>query len=388
MGMKILKQHLILLLLSSVLITNTHSVWAKKAKQTDFISLAAMMLQDGHYDRALMALQSVDKEAEGIDLMRFYTLQGMAYMNLNDMPAAIDSLQQAIQYGQQDPVVFVYLAQAHYALKDYKQVVVAVDKAEPVIVKYPTLLEMQAQAYWQMQQPAAAIASLNKGQQLMPNDYRFMRRKVFYLVELKLYQQAAQLGKHYLHVSAAKASDYIAIGNALRLSKEYKDTLTIMEAARLKYPANVTIAKVLAHTYMDMGNLNAGAFILEQAAQYDPKLIAEASEVYRRAGRFYKALMLNTGIRDQQAKLKQRLAIFLALKRYEKAANMKKSLYRQGLLADQNIRYALAYAYFASGQFRKASRQIDFLRDAELFKKGVELRRMMAACQDEPWQCA
>jgi tetratricopeptide (TPR) repeat protein len=106
---------------------------------------------------------------------------------------------------------------------------------------------------------------------------------------------------------------------------------------------------------------------LEQTAQYDPKLIAEAAEVYRRAGRFYKALTLNAGIRDQQVKLKQRLSVFIALKRYEQAANMKKSLYRNVLLNDQNIRYALAYAYFASGQFDAAGRQIDFLIESELF---------------------
>lgn len=386
--MKIIKQPLLLPILSIILALSITPSWAKKTKQTDFISLAAMMLKDGHYDRALMALQSVDTEDEAIDLMRFYTLQGMAYMSLNDMPAAIDNFKQAISHGQQDPVIYVYLAQANYASKQYAAVVDAVDRAEQVITKYPRILEMQAQSYWKLQQADAAIATLNKGQTLMPDDYRFMRRKVFYLVELKLYQEAAQLGNQYLHLSAAKESDYIAIGNALRLSKKYQDTLQIMEEARLKFPSNVTIAKVLAHTYIDMGKLNAGAFILEQAAQYDPKLIAEAAEVYRRAGRLYKALTLNTSIRDQQVKLKQRMAIFLALKRYEKAANMKKSLYRNSLLKDQNIRYALAYAYFASGQYRASSRQIDFLREAELFKKGVELRRMMAACQTEPWQCS
>jgi tetratricopeptide (TPR) repeat protein len=247
---------------------------------------------------------------------------------------------------------------------------------------------MKAQAYWQLQQPREAIDALNVAQKLTPNDYRFMRRKVFYLLELKLYQEAAQLGKQYLKLSEGKDSDYIAIGNALRLSKSYQEALAIMEAARLKFPKNVMIAKVLAHTYIDIGHLNSGAFILEQTAQYDPKLIAEAAEVYRRAGRFYKALTLNAGIRDQQVKLKQRLSVFIALKRYEQAANMKKSLYRNVLLNDQNIRYALAYAYFASGQFDAAGRQIDFLIESELFKKGVELRRMMAACKEEPWQCS
>ncbi|WP_428353011.1 tetratricopeptide repeat protein [Methyloprofundus sp.] len=385
--MKILKKPVLLVLLAAALLCLTDLVWAKKAPKTDYISLAATMLKDGHYDRALLSLQSVDLEDEDTDLVRFYTLQGLAYMNLNDMLAAKDSLQQAIKQGQQDKVIYVYLAQVNYALKEYQEVIVAVDKVGNIVVNYPTLLEMKAQSHWQLKQASAAIETLNNAQAMFSGDYRFMRRKVFYLVELKLYQQAAQLGQQYLNLSAGKASDYIAIGNALRLSKEYQQTLYIMEAARLRFPDNVTIAKVLAHTYIDMGQLNSGAFILEQAAQYDPKLIAEAAEVYRRAGRLYKALTLNPLIRDHKVKLKQRLAVFLALKRYEKAANMKSSLYRTGLLDDQNIRYALAYAYFSSGQFTAASKQIDSLTDSDLFKKGLELRRMMEACKEEPWQC-
>ena len=375
-----------MLLLATTLLT-THASWAKKAPKTDYISLAAMMIKDGHYDRALLALQSVDLEDEEIDLARFYTLQGLAYMNLSDRVAAKDSLTQAIKNGQKDPVIYIYLAQVNYALKEYSDVIAAVNSAEAIIRDYPTLLEMKAQSQWHLKQTDAAINTLNKAQQMIGDDYRFMRRKVFYLMELKLYQQAALLGKQYLNTSAGKASDYIAIGNALRLSKEYQQTLNIMEAARLRFPANVTIAKVLAHTYIDMGKLNSGAFILEQAAQYDPKLLAEASEVYRRAGRYYKSLTMTTSIRNIKVKLKQRLAIYLALKRYEQAANMKKSLYRNGLLEDENIRYALAYAYFSSGQYDAASRQIDFLKEPELFKKGVELRRMMASCNEEPWQC-
>ena len=385
--MKKIKYLLISLVLAATLF-GFNASWAKETQKTDYISLAAMMIKDGHYDRALLALQSVKLEEEGTDLIRFYTLQGLAYMNLNDMLAAKDSLTQAIKNGQQDPVIYIYLAQVNYALKDYSDVISAVNSAQAIIRDYPTLLEMKAQSQWHLKQADAAIATLNSAQQMMPDDYRFMRRKVFYLMELKLYQQAAVLGKQYLNKSDGKASDYIAIGNALRLSKEYQETLNIMEAARLKFPANVMIAKVLAHTYIDMGKLNSGAFILEQAAYYNPKLIAEASEVYRRAGRYYKSLTLTTSIRDLQVKLKQRLAIYLALKRYEQAANMKKGLYRSGLLENENIRYALAYAYFSSGQFDAAGREIDFLKEPELFKKGVELRRMMASCAEEPWQCS
>lgn len=367
----------------------TGTVWAgqnKSQQPADFLELAAAMLRDGHSDRALIALQSVDIEDKKTDLARFYTLQGLAYMNLNDFAAARDSLQRAVRNGQSDTVIYVYLAQANYALKNYRGTIQAIGKSGEHARK-ANLITLKAQAYWYLEESAAAINVLNDGQQLYPQDYSFLRRKIFYFVELQLFHEAARLGRQYLAQSKAAAEDYIAIGNALRLSKQYPQALAILEIARLQFPDNEMVAKLLAHAYLDQGQLNSAAFILEQAALLNPVLQSEAAEIYRRAHRFHKALTLNESIQDQPVKFKQRLSILLALKQYERAANMESSLYRTGLLEDQHVRYALAYAYFSSGRFPEASKHLDHLTDAELFRKGVELRRLMQICKEEPWKC-
>ncbi|SDY51939.1 lipopolysaccharide assembly protein LapB [Nitrosomonas sp. Nm33] len=362
--------------------------WAadNKSQPTDFIELAAVMLKDGYSDRALLALQSVDLKDKKTDLVRFYTLQGLAYMNLNDFAAAKDSLQLAVKNGQKDSVIFVYLAQAHYALKEYRDTIQSIDKAGEHASK-ANLITLKAQAYWHLKEAAATINMLNEGQRLYPKDFSFLRHKVFYFVELELYHEATELGRQYLKQSKAAAEDYIAIGNALRLSKQYHEALDILEIARLQFPDNEVVAKLLSHTYLDQGKLNSAAFILEQAALLNPGLQAEAAEIYRRAGRFHKALILNESISDQKVKLKQRLSILLALKQFERAANMESSLYRSGLLDDQEVRYALAYALFSSSRFPEANKHLDHLKDAELFRKGTELRRLMEICKTEPWQC-
>lgn len=359
----------------------------KAPATTDFINLAAIMIKDGHYDRALLALQSVDLEDEKTDLARFYTLQGLAYLSLDDLLLAKESLQKAVVNGQQDKVIYVYLAQAYYGLKEYRKTVEAIAKASDAAKAYPALVEMQAQSYWELKQPGKAIKALNEGIVQFPDDYRFLRRKVFYLVELQLYQSAAELGRIYLTHSNAQAKDYVAIGNALRLNREYQQALSILEPARLQFPGDTTIAKLLAYTYLDQGDVNAAAFIMEQAARNDPELLSEAVELYRRAGRYYKSLSLNAGISDQKIKLKQRMAILLALKRYELAANMEPVLYRVGLLDDQNIRYALAYALFSVGRYQTAEKHLDHLQEPDLFKKGIELRRLMNECREEVWKC-
>ena len=366
-----------------------HAVQAagNKAQSTDFIELAAVMLKDGHQDRALLALQSVDLGNKKTDLARFYTLQGLAYLGLNDLEAARDSLQQAVKNGQQDRSIFIYLAHAYFGLKDYRNTVNAIGKAGDLASKDVSLISLKAESYWHLKDADAAINALNDGQRTFPADLRFLKRKVFYLVELGLYQEAVRLGRDYLQRSNASAADYVAFGNALRLSREYQEALNILEVARLKFSQDEMVAKLLAHTYLDQGKLNSAAFILEQAALLNPALQAEAAEIYRRAGRFHKALTLNEGVGDQKIKLKQRLSILLALKQFERAANMESSLYRTGLLEDQDVRYALAYALFSSRRFADANKHLDHLKNAELFRKGTELRRLMEVCKTEPWQC-
>ncbi len=358
-----------------------------KTQPTDFIELAAVMLKDGHHDRALLALQNVGLGNKKTDLARFYTLQGLAYLGLNDLEAAKDSLQQAIRNGQKDPSIFIYLAQAYFGVKDYKNTIDAIGKAGALANKDATLISLKAESHWHLQQPEAAIKALNDGQHAFPSDFRFLKRKVFYLVELGLYQEAVRLGREYLTRSKATAADYAAFGNALRLSREYREAVNSLEVARLQYPSDEMIAKLLAHTYLDQGQLNSAAFILEQAALLNPALQAEAAEIYRRAGRLHKALTLNESIGDQKVKFKQRLSILLALRQFERAANMESSLYRTGLLEDQDVRYALAYALFSSRRFAEANKHLDHLKNAELFRKATELRRLMEVCKTEPWQC-
>lgn len=359
-----------------------------KAQQpTDFIELAAVMLKDGHHDRALLALQSVDLSNKKTDLARFYTLQGLAYLGLNDLEAAKDSLRLAVKNGQKDPSIFIYLAQAYFGVKDYKNTLDALEKAGALVNKDAVLISLKAESYWHLQRTTAAIDMLNEGQRAFPSDSRFLKRKVFYFIELGLYQEAIRLGREYFKSADATATDYVAFGNALRLSREYQEAINILEVARLQYPHEEMVAKLLAHTYLDQGQLNSAAFILEQASLLNPVLQAEAAEIYRRAGRFHKALTLNESISDQKVKLKQRLSILLALKQFEHAANMESSLYRTGLLEDQDIRYALAYALFSSRRFSAVDKHLEHLTNAELFRKATELRRLMEVCKNEPWQC-
>jgi tetratricopeptide (TPR) repeat protein len=238
-----------------------------------------------------------------------------------------------------------------------------------------------------MGQKNLALASLDVASQLFPSDSSFLRRKVFYLIDLGLFQTAAWLGRQYLEETEGKLEDYVAMGNALRSSGQLDQAAALLEQALLRFPSSVDVNKVLAHVYIDRGELSAAADLLYGAALLDPELMAEAAELYRRSGQIYRALAINSGLNDQPEKLRQRMALLLEMQSYEQAAAMEKDMYRVGLLDDEDLAYAVAYAQFKSGAFERSEALLATLTRPELVRKAVELRRAMQDCQKSTWKC-
>ena len=376
-----------LLLLILFLLGGAHAVAQESEDEVDYLALAALMLRDGNIDRALIALDQVDMTAEETDLVRYYTLRGMAHMRRNEFEAARDALGNAIRSGDADAVVHVYLAQVNYQLEDYGAAIESLDRAGAAVERVPSVYHMKAQCHWLLDDPVMALATLDQATRVFPEDETFKRRKVFYLVDLGLFKEAVVLGREYLESSAGKLEDYVALGNALRASGEFDEAARLLEYAQWIFPSSPEVKKVLAHVYIDREQLSAAADILHQAALLEPALLAEAAELYRRSGQTYRALTLNSQLSDQPEKLRQRLALYLQLESFEQAAAMELPLKRVGLLEDEDLRYAVAYALFKTGEFNAAEEHLAALNRPDLFRKAAELRRAIQDCRDDSWKC-
>jgi tetratricopeptide (TPR) repeat protein len=355
--------------------------------EVDYLALAALMLRDGNTDRAVVALDQVDLEAENADLVRYYTLRGMTHLRREELEAARDAFMMAIESGDAESVVFVYLAQVNYKLEDYRGTIDALNRAGDALARVPSAYHMKAQSYWLLDDPVMALATLDQGAQIFPDDSNFIRRKVFYLVDLGLYKEAVEEGREYLEQSEGKLEDYVALGNALRASGELEEAAVFLEEAQLYFPNSVDVKKVLAHVYIERGEQSAAADLLYQAALLDPALLGEAAELYRRAGQTNFALMINSRLSDQPEKFRQRLALYLELQSYEQAAAMETPLRRVGLLEDEDLRYAIAYAQFKTGDFDEAEKNLSALNRPDLFRKAAELRRAIQDCVEDRWKC-
>jgi tetratricopeptide (TPR) repeat protein len=189
----------------------------------DRLPLAALLIGDGNYDRARQVLAAVDTDAEDFDAPRYHTLSGLVALNLEEYPRAVVEFEQAIEAGQDAPVVYLYLAQAHFGDEDYAATLSALDQAGEDATRIPSVFLIRSQALWSLERFDEAWAVLNQGRTQFPDRVSdFARRQVFLLVEQGLYQAALSLAQDLLGQSSGDVSDALAIGNALRRPRCWK----------------------------------------------------------------------------------------------------------------------------------------------------------------------
>jgi len=357
--------------------------------EIDPVALASVLISDKHFERARAVLSEVniDDPSLEIDRPRYYLLLGLALLELGDDQAARDAFTSSLKAGQKDKVVYVFLAQARFRLKDYAGALLAADKAEAAADKLPGMFLLEADSYWQTGRKPEAFETLSRGLKAFPEDDAMRKRRVLLLVDMGLFQQAVAEGTAYLSSKDAEPDEYAAFSEALIKAKRYDDAVVLLESARLRYPKDKNVVIQLARAYMEGGHLFISARLFEHASRLSPELTLDAAELYRRAGRLPSAVRLNARVADQKAKVRQRLGLLIEQERYEEAASLGPRLTRLGLLTEDAVVYGLAYAYFMTGRFEAAEAKLKKISDAALFGKAIQLRRIMGTCSASGWQC-
>jgi tetratricopeptide (TPR) repeat protein len=358
-----------------------------EAEDVNYVDLAAKMIADGHYDRAEEMLAGVNPEQEGVDRKKLFSLRGIVYLKKQLFSAAAEAFEAAIVAGQSEAIVKLYLAQAYFGLKKYDKCLESLDAAGATVDDNEEVHLMRAQANWELGRQALSIAALDTGLKRFPTSGRLQRMRIFFLVDLGLYQEVVESSGPYLARQDVTEDDYVAIGEALRAGHQLSETQLLLERAQLRFPESEKIVVQLAHGYLDGGKPTAAAMLFEDAARENAKYYLEAAELYKQGHRLERALSLNARIADQKAKLKQRLSLLLVQEQYEQIAAMTSALSRLNLLADGDVRYALAFACFHTGQFDLAEHHAKAVTDSKLFDAAVELRKAIDTCRKSGWEC-
>ncbi len=363
------------------------SLYGKSTEEVDYLSLAALMIKDNDYARASEALAKVDQTNDKLDKKRFYTLSGIISLNRELYPKSIAEFESAISAGQENKVIYVYLAQAYMGLEQYKKALAQLDKTADLENTMPGIWLLRSQSYWLNKQSDKAWNVLAQAQRVFPEDKTFLRNKMFYAIELGLFQEAVELGSAYIKNFDASINDYVSLGDALRQSGKPEEGLNFLELARLKFPGEKNVYVAMAHAYLDLNHVHAAAKILEQGGVFHNELHKDSAALFKKANDYQRALFNNSKILNQKDKMQQRMALHVESGNYDQIIAMRDDLLRVRLLENQEFQYAMAFAHFKVSDYRAAEKILEKITDARIFRKATSLRKVMADCAGEKWLC-
>lgn len=409
------------------------SLFAEEPKEEtiDHMALATMMFYDGKDDKAIHELTLAKKAKESIDWSKYYSIEGMIHLRKEAYPQAIASLKKAIETTRTkvyeapkadeperkylfsvasdkkiiEPKItvpafdaekikkekveelYIYLSQAYYRNKQYQETIMALDNAGSKGRDRAALFTLRAECYWNLKQYAGALDTLSRGFKLFPKDSTLLKQKFYYFAELKLYQAAIEAAKVYMTHVPANVDEHIALSQMLVSGGEENEAIKVLEEAKITFPRSAKINMLLGYLYNKKDMPHTTAHLFEQGSYIDRKYLKEAAEMYRRSGNLSHALYLNAQMENQAEKAKQQVAIYIDRGEFEKVIGLKDALDRYGLLDDDALRYALAYAYYVVKDYDEAEEHLKKIVDNELFSKATIIRKNIEKCKNNSLEC-
>ena len=399
--------------------------------EVDHLSLASMMVYDGKFDKAKVALDEAKKYDKALDMAKYYTIKGVIAMRREKHHQAIGFLKKAVsatktkvylapeevkvkrkhlfRIGSEPEVkaadkrkiafnaeklrkedlqkLYSNLSQESYKVKNYIDTIKYLDLQGKAGRDQAAEYMLRADCYWKSGNKDKAVAMLSRGARVFPQDQSLLKQKFYYFTELGLYQEAITSAKAYMKRAKPNAKEYMALSRMLMAGGQRDEALKVLEEAKMLFPYDAKINILLGQLYMKRGTDFTTANLFEQGSYYEHKYVKEAAEIYRRVGLIPHALYLNSQISDKKEKLKQKIAIYVEREEYEKVIGLIDALKRYKMLDDDNIRYALAYAYYMSKDYTAAEEQLKKINDNELFSKATIIRKNIEKCQDNSMEC-
>ncbi|MBX2810755.1 MAG: hypothetical protein KTR25_03050 [Myxococcales bacterium] len=354
----------------------------------DLINLAKRMLQDQHYDRALASLQQVDLAEEGVAEMEFWRLIGISYYKLSQWDDAQKAYAKAIELGDLQPGIYLQRANAFIEMKRPKEALEVIQNVPPSAAILPNRFIIESTAHYENGDKSQAYLVMDQGYKTLPDNEIIARKRILLLVDLGLHQTAITEAQTFFERGESTSEDYAALATALIKAKQPERAALLLEQAALIYPLDLDLRNRLALAYFEKEQPLSAGDILYPVALVDPESARSAAELYIKAKHFIRAYRMNSRIDDQPQKVRQRLIILLEKQHFEAATSLYTRIERLDLLKDESLVYALAYAFYRTGNFQRMEYLLSLITDSSLFEKSVELRKFAEECRQSFWKCS
>ena len=352
----------------------------------DYLSLATMLIKDGNYPRAEKTLAKIESP-EDDQLAVIDSLWGMVLLNKKKYAQALEKFQKALKQGLNEPELYLYQAESLLRLNRLPEASESLKKF-PVEQKQklPFFL-VQSEIFWSMGKKAQAWEQINQAMELGLSQSVLVKKKFYYLIEEGLYQSAQSLAFKQLN-NPNNFNDVLAMASTLRQKGQLDVALPLLQALLTQRPGKELVALAIAQCYLAKGETYSAALVLEESTKHNSSLGYEAGELLRQVGKSYRARFLNLSNTDPQKQLKQKLVLYLEDDDYHSLKFMIPQLRKHQLLEDQEIRYAVAYSLYRTGDLAKSESYLQSIDQDGLFEKSIELKKEIGECRKEKWACS
>ncbi|MEY3011691.1 MAG: hypothetical protein RIT45_426, partial [Pseudomonadota bacterium] len=296
------------------------------APEPDRLGIAALLLRDGHAERADAVLHETTAAQSG-DAARWHLLVAVAAIKREQFEAAAAALDAARDAHREQAraaaeshgktpasradagLVELLRAQVAARLERWAVCLDALDALRAAPGAGPedhARAGLRARALAALGRSGQAYGVLLDAERRLGPDDALLRQRLALLGSLGLYQQMRKEGAGLLARSHEPA-DHLRMAEALRQGGALREASELIEAARLRFGASAEVVALLALTWVDRGHPRVAARLLEQRAGEEPERWLDAAELYRRAGDLGAALRANSAVLDQPAKVRQRV---------------------------------------------------------------------------------
>ncbi|GAA4378124.1 tetratricopeptide repeat protein [Hymenobacter koreensis] len=344
---------------------NRASIDPKSPKS--MVAAGRAFLAQGKKAEAEIQFDNAVKASKGKDAQILASIgQAYAETKTKDNQKGIDYLNQAIKVNKKDDAAMLVAMGDIYQNRENGggDAMNAYDRALRADPNYIQAYYKKGKLNVRARNGNEALANFQKVTSLDANYapvYRDMAEMYYYANQ---YDQAAQTMKKYTDMSEKSANTQATYAAFLYLNKKYPEALTQIQEVLAKDPQNVTMKRLLAYTYFDMGQNEQALAAMDQYMKTVPadKIITEdyvyQGKILTKAGRATEGIaIIEKAVKADPSKaadLQNDLAsAYLLNKDYAKAAKVyeAKMAGGKGELADQ---VRLATVYNAGKQYQKA----------------------------------
>ncbi|MCB0355871.1 MAG: tetratricopeptide repeat protein [Bdellovibrionales bacterium] len=362
----------------------SHLCWAQD-NDVDYMAITALMLKNNYFSRAKESLNKIDLNEEDVDMHLYHSYKGIIYLHEKNYIEALNHLKLALTYDFSNTEIYLYLAEAYFQLKEYTSALESLNLIDKKVKTRTSYILLFSKINWALNKKELAYQILDSTDEKTAQTV-LQKQKWMLLKDSELYQASWVQVQKYWYLWDEKT--LLAYAANYRKDKQLDLALQLLERMRWQFPDSADTVMELAQVYIENKMTFSAASILEESARQIPEITYEAATMLRALGYARRALHLNMQVADEAKSLKNSLAIYLELENYQLVSQLEPQLEKVGLLKDEEMRYAVAFAHYKVGAFQRSESQLDQLSRPDLFKKAVEIKKLITNCKEHSWSCS